>query len=207
MKFYLFQRNVVFSLFFDNAYQGFVSGDPHKDAFAVRLFAEAGFEMFVACSFAKNFGLYGERVGALHVVVSDASRISAISSQLRVIARSLYSTCPAHGARIVATVLGDPVRKLAWEEQCAVMANRLNAVRQQLYDALVRQNVKGTWSHVIKQRGMFSYTGIPASAVARLKAEFHIYMLSNGRISLAGLNENNVERFVDAIRVIMGDNE
>ena len=193
--------------FFDNAYQGFVSGCPNTDAYAVRLFANLGFEMIIACSFAKNFGLYGERVGALHFVVSDKETIPAIASQLRVLSRSLYSTCPSYGARIVATVLSDPTLKSEWEVQCREMAERLSGVRDSLHTALVQKNVKGEWSHIVKQRGMFSYTGIQAPVVARLKSDFHIYMLSNGRISLAGLNQGNIGRFADALAEILGQNE
>jgi aspartate/tyrosine/aromatic aminotransferase len=192
--------------FFDNAYQGFVSGDVHVDAFAVRLFADAGLPMIVACSFAKNFGLYGERAGALHIVCDRKESLENIASQLRVISRSIYSTCPSYGARIVATVLGNPRMKADWEAQCKAMADRLNSVRKALFDALIRLNVKGTWNHVITQRGMFSYTGIPADVVARLKSDYHIYMLGNGRISLAGLNMSNVERFAEALLTIMGTN-
>lgn len=119
----------------------------------------------------------------------------------------IYSTCPAYGARIVATILGDPVRKAAWEAQCRSMAERLNGVRRALYDELISMRVKGTWEHIISQKGMFSYTGIAASVVARLKDEYHIYMLANGRISLAGLNSNNVKRFATALADIIGTNE
>lgn len=193
--------------FFDNAYQGFVSGCPETDAYAVRLFAAAGLEMIVACSFAKNFGLYGERAGCLHFVVADKSTIPAVASQLRVISRSLYSTCPAFGARIVASILNDPQLKEEWKDQCRGMAQRLNGVRNSLFDALVARRVKGTWDHINKQRGMFSYTGIPAWAVQRLRDEYHIYMLSNGRISLAGLNSSNIDRFAEALAVILGQAE
>jgi aspartate/tyrosine/aromatic aminotransferase len=95
-------RNIL--TVFDNAYQGFVSGDPIEDAFAVRMFIDDGLEAMVACSFAKNFGLYGERVGALHMVVKSHDVIPKIESQLRVCARVLYSTCPSFGARIIATM-------------------------------------------------------------------------------------------------------
>ena len=128
----------------------------------------------MACSFAKNFGLYGERVGALHFVMSSKDAIPAVSSQLRAISRSLYSTCPTYRARIVAIILSDPILRAEWKVQCKEMADRLNKVRANLYESLVRQNVKGTWTHIIKQRGMFSYTGIKAPVVARLKEEFHI---------------------------------
>jgi len=192
--------------YFDNAYQGFVSGCPATDAFSVRMFADAGVEMLVACSFAKNFGLYGERVGVLHVVTAHIDALPLVSSQLRALSRALYSTCPTYGARIVATILSDPARRAAWEAQCKGMADRLNAVRRRLFDELVAQNVKGTWQHVITQRGMFSYTGISAAAVDRLQKEYHIYMLGNGRISLAGLNDSNISRFVSALAVILGTN-
>ena len=191
---------------FDNAYQGFVSGNPTIDAFAVRRFAEAGLEMLIACSFSKNFGLYGERAGALHVVTKSTEGLPQVASQLRVCSRALYSTCPAFGARIVASVLGDEKINRQWENDCMTMATRLNDVRQDLYTKLIEMNVKGTWNHVIKQRGMFSYTGIPKDIVDRLKNEYHIYMLGNGRISLAGLNKGNTARFVTALQEVMGTN-
>lgn len=192
--------------FFDNAYQGFVSGSPAIDAFAVRLFADAGMEMIVACSYAKNFGLYGERVGCLHVVVSKSDLVSNIGSQFRAISRSLYSTCPANGARLVALILSTPSLRTAWEKQCRAMAERLSGIRQDLYNELVKNKVKGDWSHLKSQRGMFSYSGVPEQAVARLKSEYHIYMLANGRISLAGLNKSNVATFVNALTKILGTN-
>jgi aspartate aminotransferase len=192
--------------FFDNAYQGFVSGDPQQDAYAVRSFAKMGMEMLIACSFSKNFGLYGERVGCVHVVTSDPKLCESVASQLRASSRTLYSSCPTFGARIVATILGDENLTAMWAADCITMSSRLNGVRQSLYSRLVKLNVKGTWEHVIKQRGMFSYTGIPKEAVQRLKDEYHIYMLGNGRISLAGLNKGNIERFCNALVEVLGTN-
>lgn len=193
-------------LFFDCAYQGFVSGDPEIDAFAVRLFADQGLEMVVACSFSKNFGLYGERTGALHVVSSSEESLKSCASQLRAISRVLYSTCPSFGARIVATVLNNPESKTQWQKECWMMANRLNEVRKDLHEQLRAANVKGTWDHVIKQRGMFSYTGLSKDVVNKLKEEYHIYMLTDGRISLAGLNKSNTPRFVKALLECLGTN-
>lgn len=193
--------------FFDNAYQGFVSGDPTTDAYAVRLFAEAGLDMIVACSFSKNFGLYGERVGALHVLVHSKHEVPRVATVCRALSRPLYSTCPSHGARIVAYVLSDPQRAAVWREQCAAMANRLTEIRHVLRNKLVAKNVRGTWDHIVKQRGMFSFSGIPAAQVIQLKKEHHIYFLTDGRISLAGLNSHNVDRFVDALAAVLGTNE
>ena len=138
--------------FFDNAYQGFLSGYPDVDAYSVRLFVEAGLEMIVACSYAKNFGLYGERIGCLHFVFTSPEPVLAVGSQLRAISRTLYSTCPAYGARIVAAILSDPVLTQQWKDECKMMADRLNGVRQRLYDSLIAKNVKGTWNHITAQK-------------------------------------------------------
>lgn len=191
---------------FDNAYQGFVSGDPHADAYAVRSFANDGLEMFVACSYSKNFGLYGERAGCLHVVLADVQLCATVASQMRVISRSIYSTCPAFGALVVSTVLNDPEMNAMWLDDTKMMATRIAEVREALYAKLVELNVKGSWGHVIKQRGMFSYTGISKDTVARLKEEFHVYMLGNGRVSLAGLNQGNVAYFCESLKAIIGTN-
>ena len=194
---------------FDAAYQGFVSGDPNIDAFPVRLFASSSSsakEMMVACSYAKNFGLYADRIGALHVTASSPEVFPKIASQLRVISRVLYSTCPVHGARIVATILNEEARKAQWLSECKAMADRLNGVRTSLYDSLVEFKVKGTWDHVRKQRGMFSYTGLTSEVVLKLRADYHIYLLENGRISLAGLNSSNTRYFAQALAAILGTN-
>jgi aspartate aminotransferase len=193
--------------FFDAAYQGFVTGNPDTDAYSARLFADAGCEMLVASSFSKNFGLYGHRAGALHVVSRNGMYIPAVASQLRVVARALYSTCPAHGARIVAAVLSNPERKALWKQECFAMATRLSETRAALLEELIEQNVKGDWSHLATQKGMFSFSGITAPTVKRLKDEYHIYLLGNGRVSLAGLNTTNVSIFVTALRNIVGEND
>ena len=162
--------------------------------------------MMASCSFAKNFGLYGDRIGALHVVASKAENVPKLASQIRVIPRCIYSTPPLHGARIVGKVLGSPDLRSMWESECKGMADRISSARSKLHAALVAKDVVGTWDHVIAQRGMFSFTGIPSDVVVRLKTEYHIYMLENGRISVAGLNDGNIERFVDALKDIMGIN-
>ena len=192
--------------FFDNAYQGFVSGDPTKDAMPARLFASTGLEMMASCSFAKNFGLYGDRIGALHVVASKAENVPKLASQIRVISRVLYSTPPLHGAHIVGKILASPELNSLWESECKGMADRITSARTKLHAGLVSHDVKGTWDHVIAQRGMFSFTGIPADIVRRLREEHHIYMLENGRISVAGLNDGNIDQFVTALKETMGTN-
>jgi aspartate aminotransferase len=185
--------------FFDCAYQGFASGDLNKDAYAVRLFAKAGCEMLIAQSFAKNFGLYGERIGALSVVTSTSQAVEPIRSQLKVIIRPMYSNPPAHGAHIVAKILNDPHLFQEWQSHLTEMSGRITLMRQKLYNALKALGTPGDWSHILKGIGMFSYTGIPEHLVDRLVKEHHIYMLRNGRISMAGLNTKNIDYFAQAI--------
>jgi len=151
-------------------------------------------------------GLYGERTGVVHCVTSSAEEANRTGSQIRQLARALYSTCPSYGARIVSTVLNDASRKQDWLNECHGMATRLNSVRRLLFDALVSRNVKGKWDHIIMQRGMFSFTGIKGPIVQKLRDDFHIYMLMDGRISLAGLNTKNVPVFADALLKLLGTN-
>lgn len=145
---------------FDSAYQGFASGDLDKDAQAVRYFAAEGFELFVAQSFAKNFGLYGERAGALHVLVNDPKTAQPIRSQLNLVIRAAFSNPPKYGAMIVAAVLKDPKLFDQWRESLRIMSGRIIDMRQQLFDALVARNTPGDWKHITSQIGMFSYTGL-----------------------------------------------
>merc|ERR1719235_2114564 len=109
----------------DNAYQGYASGDLHKDGFAQRLFASSGLEYFIAQSFAKNFGLYGERIGYIHVNCKDKSVADAVLSQLKILVRQNYSSPPRHGAAIVYKVLSDPTLKQQWLAELTLMANRI----------------------------------------------------------------------------------
>lgn len=146
--------------FFDSAYQGFASGDPIRDAFAVRFFVERGFELFCAQSYAKNFGLYCERIGNLVVVQKDAKTTAAVASQLTLIVRAMYSNPPAFGARIVGTVLNDDKLRKEWHECVKIMSSRIIRMRQALYNELTKLKTPGTWEHITSQIGMFSYTGL-----------------------------------------------
>ncbi|KAI3648908.1 hypothetical protein MP228_006762 [Amoeboaphelidium protococcarum] len=187
--------------FFDSAYQGFASGDLDKDAYSVRLFTrEYGLEVMIAQSYSKNFGLYNERVGCLVVAHSgDDDTSKAIKSQLARIARPMYSNPPAHGCRIVTTVLSDPELYKEWSNNVKTMAGRINKMRHRVVEELKNLGTPGDWSHVTTQIGMFSYTGLKKEQVALMKEKFHVYLSDNGRISIAGLNDSNVAHFAKAI--------
>jgi aspartate aminotransferase len=195
--------------FFDCAYQGFASGDLDRDAWAVRYFASQGFEMCIAQSFAKNFGLYGERAGCFHFVTSDraaaAKTLSRIGSQLAVLQRSEISNPPAYGARIASLVLNDPALFRQWEDDLRTMSGRIISMRRALRDRLEQLGTPGTWNHITDQIGMFSFTGLSEGQVLQLRDLAHVYMTKNGRISMAGLNTGNVDYFAKAVdKVVRG---
>ncbi|CAG2116263.1 unnamed protein product, partial [Medioppia subpectinata] len=185
--------------YFDCAYQGFASGDTDTDARAVRMFANRGFELICAQSFAKNFGLYNERIGNLTIVLSHTRPIDNIYSLLLPIVRGQYSSPPAHGSRIVAAILNDKQLYTEWEGCVKIMASRMRQMREQLRQHLEALETPGDWSHITRQIGMFSYTGLTERQVTHLRDSYHIYMLSDGRLSLCGLNTKNVKYVAKAI--------
>ncbi|KAK3306432.1 pyridoxal phosphate-dependent transferase [Chaetomium strumarium] len=189
--------------FFDTAYQGFASGDLDRDAGAIRLFVEEGFELVIAQSFAKNFGLYGERAGCFHYVASpssDAAEITTrVASQLAILQRSEISNPPIYGARIASIVLNDSTLFAEWQDNLRTMSGRIISMRTALRDKLEKLGTPGKWNHITDQIGMFSFTGLTEAQVLKLRQNYHIYMTKNGRISMAGLNSKNVDYVANAI--------
>ncbi|MNZ12596.1 Aspartate aminotransferase [compost metagenome] len=182
----------------DFAYQGFGDG-LEQDAWAVRLFAEALPELLVTSSCSKNFGLYRERTGALIVCAADAEKLTDVRSQLAFLARNLWSTPPAHGAAVVATILGDAALKAKWVEELDAMRQRVAGLRLGLVEALQPYGLAERFAHIGEQRGMFSYTGLSPAQVARLRAEFSVYMVSTGRANVAGLDYSRIADLAAAI--------
>lgn len=192
--------------FFDSAYQGYASGSLEKDAFAVRLFMNEGLEMVISQSFSKNLGLYGERVGCASVLCKTAEGRKACDTQLRAIIRPMYSNPPKHGCYIAKKVLGTPQKFEAWCGELNVMSGRILDMRAQLRASLERQGAPGTWNHITDQIGMFSYTGLTPAQVEYIEKTHHVYMLSSGRISMAGVSSAKVDyiaaAMVDALNKI-----
>mmetsp|Transcript_28537 Transcript_28537/g.66125 ORF Transcript_28537/g.66125 Transcript_28537/m.66125 type:complete len:411 (-) Transcript_28537:43-1275(-) len=183
----------------DSAYQGYASGDLEKDAATIRLFANMGFEFFLCQSFAKNLGLYGERMGMLHVVCNSADHSKAVLSQLKLVIRPMYSSPPIHGAHLVMKVLGNQERFDQWKKELKEMADRIHEVRHLLRSGLESKGTPGKWNHITDQIGMFSFTGLSQAQCERLIAQHHIYLLKSGRISMAGLNKSNMQHMVDSV--------
>ena len=188
--------------FMDMAYQGFADGI-QQDAVALDLFAASGLQFFVASSFSKSFSLYGERVGALTLVAASKDEAARVLSQVKRVIRTNFSNPPTHGGAIVAAVLASPQLRQQWEDELATMRERLRTVRIALVEKLKARGVAQDFRFVVKQRGMFSYTGLTVAQVDRLKTEFGIYAVSTGRICLAALNSKNIDYVADAIATVL----
>ncbi|WP_438826800.1 amino acid aminotransferase [Pseudomonas lopnurensis] len=189
---------------FDFAYQGFGDG-LEEDAWAVRLFAETLPEMLVTSSCSKNFGLYRERTGALLAIAANAERLLDVRSQLASLARNLWSTPPAHGAAVVAAILADDPLRQIWQNEVERMRQRIASLRRGLVEALTPYGLDQRFGHIARQRGMFSYTGLSAEQVRRLRAEDAVYLVESGRANVAGLDAERLDHLASAIaRAVQG---
>ncbi len=188
--------------FIDMAYQGFADGIK-EDATALNLFAASGVQFLISTSYSKSFSLYGERVGALSVVTASKDETARVQSQIKRLIRSNYSNPPTHGGAIVAAVLASTELREIWEAELAGMRDRIKTMRTGLVDKLKAKGVAQDFSFVIKQRGMFSYTGLSAEQVARLQNEFGVYAVSSGRICVAALNNKNIDYVAEAIAAVL----
>ncbi len=188
--------------FLDLAYQGFAEG-LEADGYAARLFAEAMNPVFLSSSFSKSFSLYGERVGALSIVTASAEEAARVLSNVKRIVRTNYSNPPTHGGQIVATVLGTPQLRSLWERELGAMCERIKEMRKRLVDK-VQARAPGTdFGFVLKQRGLFSYSGLTREQVRRLREEHSIYAIDSGRLCVAALNSRNVDYVADAIAKVI----
>ncbi|HEX9396898.1 MAG TPA: amino acid aminotransferase [Burkholderiales bacterium] len=188
--------------FLDLAYQGFADGTD-ADAYAPRLFAEATQPVFLSSSFSKSFSLYGERVGAFSLVAGSADEAARALSHLKRVARTNYSNPPTHGADIVARVLASPELRKLWEQELAGMRDRIKAMRKALVDGVQRRVPGFDFSFVMKQRGMFSYSGLTREQVLRLRSDYAIYTIETGRICVAALTSKNIDYVADAIAKVI----
>ncbi|MGG5873677.1 amino acid aminotransferase [Pseudomonas peli] len=187
----------------DFAYQGFGDG-LEQDAFAVRLFAAELPELLITSSCSKNFGLYRERTGALIVCAETATKLQDVRSQLAFIARNLWSTPPAHGAAVVATILADTELNSLWVSELDAMRQRVASLRAGLVEALQPYGLSERFAHIAVQRGMFSYTGLSPTQVQRLRDEFSVYMVGSGRANMAGLDAERLDQLASAIARVCG---
>jgi aromatic-amino-acid transaminase len=189
--------------FVDLAYQGYGDGI-EEDAFAVRALAASGISFFVANSFSKSMSLYGERAGALSVVCADAAEADLVLGQLKATVRRNYSNPPIHAAGIVSRVLTDPALRAAWARDVSAMRERILDMRHRVHAVLSARCPGRDFGYLLSQRGMFSYTGLSAAQVDRLRDERGVYLIRSGRMCVAGLNTGNVEAAAEAMAAIIG---
>ena len=188
--------------FLDMAYQGFGQGLA-EDSAALQSFLRQGVSFLVSTSFSKSFSLYGERVGALSVVCQSADERARVLSQLKTLVRTNYSSPPTFGAQIVASVLGTPALRQRWETELAGMRDRIKAMRHALVAGLKAAGVEGDLDYITRQAGMFSYSGLSAAQMQRLRADFGIYGLDSGRICVAAINSGNIDAVCRAMAAVM----
>ncbi|MFA5520178.1 MAG: amino acid aminotransferase [Castellaniella sp.] len=188
--------------FLDIAYQGFGEG-LEPDAAVVRLFAGMDITMLISSSFSKSFSLYGERVGALTLLSSSQDESERVLSQLKRVIRTNYSNPPIHGARTVATILNSPELRALWEEELAEMRERIRSMREQLVEKLKAHGASQDFSFILRQRGMFSYSGLSREQVERLREDHGIYAVGTGRICVASLNSGNIDTVARAIASVI----
>lgn len=189
--------------FFDFAYQGFAKGID-EDAYPIRMMAKLGLSFLVANSFSKNFGLYGERCGALSFVCSNQREAALAQGEMESVVRSSYSNPPFHGAHIIAKVLLEPRLQALWRSNVEEMRLRIQDMRAALVGAVARKGASSSFNHLLGQQGMFGYTGLSAKMVEELREKFAVYLVDTGRLCFAGLNFANVEHVADALaQVIM----
>ena len=186
--------------FVDMAYQGFAEGLVQDGAVVGKL-VDAGVAFMVGTSYSKTFGLYGQRIGSLSVVCADSDEAARVLSQLKICIRTNYSNPPAHGARIVSTILGDQGLRTMWEDELTTMRNRIASLRKLLVKGLEAQNIVDM-GFIAEQRGMFSYSGLGPTQMERLREEHGIYGTNTGRMCVAALNHDNVGRVAQAIAAV-----
>lgn len=184
---------------FDIAYQGLSSGSLDDDAWPVRYFMEKNMEFMVCQSFSKNLGLYSERAGCLHVVGREYNHVQNVQSQLVSLFRMECSFAPAFGARLVAQITKDKLLRSQWHKEVFQMSARIKNIRHIILGKLVKLETPGKWDHVVKQEGMFWYSGLSQKQVRLLVDDYHVYMTLNGRVNVTGLNTSNIDYFCRSI--------
>ncbi|WP_455813329.1 amino acid aminotransferase [Pseudomonas graminis] len=187
---------------FDFAYQGFARG-LEEDAEGLRAFAASHQELIVCSSYSKNFGLYNERVGAFTLVAADAAIVDTAFSQVKATIRANYSNPPAHGAAVVATILGNSALRALWEQELTSMRERIQRMRQLFVNTLQEKGAEGDFSFIIDQNGMFSFSGLTKDQVVRLRDEFGVYAVNSGRVNVAGMTPDNMSPLCEAIVAVL----
>lgn len=190
----------------DTAYLGYSSGNFETDSYAIRKFFDEGLQFLVCQSFSKNLCLYSERIGALHVVTKSSLRTSTTKECLRAIIRSEMSCPPAYGVRLASIIGGMPHLKNIWKAELREMSQDVINKRQMIYNLLIEASAPGDFSHLLTQRGLFWFSGLSKDQCNKLVKEHNIYIPTNGRINITGINQNNIKHFVESLLKVLAEN-
>lgn len=188
--------------FIDTAYQGLGEG-LEEDAYSLRMMAERLPELVVASSCSKNFGLYRERTGSITFIAETAEQVEVVASQAMAIARQTYSMPPAHGALLVSLILGDKDLRAAWQTELDEVRTRIQSMRSLLAERIQNNAAGQDFSHIKRQRGMFSFLGLNSAQLDELREDYGIYIVSSSRVNLAGINSSNIGYLCDSILAVL----
>ncbi|XP_063787914.1 aspartate aminotransferase, cytoplasmic-like isoform X2 [Pseudophryne corroboree] len=189
--------------FFHLAAQGLASGDLEADAWPLRYFVSEDFELFCAQSFSANFGLYGESVGNLLIVLRNNEVVIRVRSQLEALVQGKWSTPPAIGSRVVATVLNNPTLYAEWKDSLKTAVIRLLIIREKMRERMRLLGTLRSWEHITKQGGLFAITGLTSDQVDFLAKKKHVYLCINGQINISGLNATNLNYVTQSINDVI----
>ncbi|XP_040270797.1 aspartate aminotransferase, cytoplasmic-like [Bufo bufo] len=197
----LMKRKSMFP-FFHLKDQGLASGDMDTDAWPVRYFISEDFELFCAQSFSASFGLYGERIGNLLIVMRSNEVLISVRSQLESLAREIWSTPPCFGSRVVAMVLSNPLLYVEWKDSLKTAVRRLMIIREKIREKLRLLETLKSWEHLTKQGGLFAFMALTPNQVDFLAKKKHVYLSEHGQMNISGLNANNLDYVTRSIHEI-----
>jgi aspartate aminotransferase len=184
--------------FIDIAYQGFGDG-LEEDAAGMRLLASRLPELLIAASCSKNFGIYRERTGILIAISPKADMRAVVQGNLAFLNRQNFSFPPDHGARLVTMILNDPALRADWQAELEEVRQNMLKLRESLATELRRLSGSDRFGFLAQHRGMFSRLGATSEQVETLRRDHGIYMVSDSRMNIAGLNARTVPILAKAI--------
>ena len=179
----------------DMAYLGFGTGDIDEDSGILRIINNQDYPVLVCSSYAKNFGLYSERAGNLFFRGYDNKETGEINDILRTIIRKIYSNPPANGSHIIKKILSNDELYKMWLTELSDISVHYKSIRYNLKSEL-ENKLDRDFSNITKQKGMFWFSNLKTEQVENLRMK-DIFLPDNGRISLAGLSDKNMNKFIE----------
>jgi len=192
----LIQKRKLFAVF-DCAAQGIASGEIQRDIRSIKIFLDEGIQVAICQSLATCLGMYGEMIGALHVVCKSKEIKNTVQEQLKLVLRIMYSNPPCNGGWIATKILENQQYKSQWIKEMSQVAQRNVEIRRALYKIIKETHRKDIpVEHIIKYDGPFLYLELSNEEIKDLRSKYHIYMSENRFISLENLKTDDDIRFI-----------